>query len=394
MLDFICFSINAWEKRRARKQQFMLHLSLREDVGKVLYVEPPLNIFRLLFLPHLELQDHDNRVRWLRALKFKVDALPESRKLFIFTPLFLIPFAFRLQFIYNLNLFICFLIIKAKSKIMNFDNVVLWLYHPFDYPLLKWFKKRIVSCFDWAEDWQEYFTELPRNKRLKVAVFEERIIKKSDVVFVVSKVLLERAKKINPNTFQLFDGTNPEIFRNYNNGIPPDIKNIPHPIIGYVGNIFTRFDIDLVCQLSESFFCSVVLIGNVLLEEERISKIKEKHNIFILGAKSFNELPGYLLNFDVCILPYISSLVTSPATKVYDYLASGKPIVSTQIPGLDEFGDLLKVSRSNEEFINLVKSSLNEDNVTLQNLRKEKASQNSWGIRSAEIMGIISKNLK
>src|SRR3990172_4379151 len=112
----ICFSLNKGEKRRARKQQFMLHLSLREDVDKVLYVEPPLNFFRLLFLPFLELNSKENRNRWARALNFKIENSCESRKLFIFTPVFFIPFSFRLQLLYNLNLYISFLTVKFRTK--------------------------------------------------------------------------------------------------------------------------------------------------------------------------------------------------------------------------------------------------------------------------------------
>jgi len=124
MMDFVCFSQNYWEKRKARKQQFMLHLSKRADVGKVLYIEPPLfNIFRLLFFPVSQLKDPDHRKRWKRALSFKIE--PLSNDFFLFTPLYFFPFSFHFQFIYDINLFISFLIIKSKIKKLGFKITIL-----------------------------------------------------------------------------------------------------------------------------------------------------------------------------------------------------------------------------------------------------------------------------
>lgn len=393
MLDFICFSINNWEKRRARKQQFMLYLSLREDVGKVLYIEPPLNLFRLLLLPFSELKIQNNRRRWLRALKFKIERLPESEKLFIFTPIFFIPFSFKFHAIYNLNLYLSFLIIKFKTHQLGFNNIVLWLYHPFNYCLLRWFKKRMVSCFDWAEDWGQYFTEFSPKRRRYVSYLEEKVVKDVDIVFVVSRKLWERAKKINNNSYQILDGTIPEIFANYERRIPDEMKNIPHPILGYVGAVFTRLDLDLIAELSQNLpRCSIVLIGNILFPPEKLMKIKQK-NIFLLGGKSYEELPNYMMNFDVCILPYIAIADTSPPTKIYDYFATGLPVVSTYLPVLEDFSNLVKLAHTKEEFISFVNEALNENDEDIRKRRVEKAKENSWFIRADEIMGIIREKL-
>ncbi|MEF9438616.1 MAG: hypothetical protein L0922_07775, partial [Candidatus Mariimomonas ferrooxydans] len=67
----------------------MLHLSQRDDVEKVMYIEPPVNLFRLLLLPFSELKTGDGRRRWSRALMFRSERL--SDKLYLNTPLFFIP---------------------------------------------------------------------------------------------------------------------------------------------------------------------------------------------------------------------------------------------------------------------------------------------------------------
>jgi len=393
-IDFVCFSQNTWEKRRARKQQFMLHLSFREDVDKVFYVEPPLNLFRLILLPFSELRTKGNRGRWLRALKFKIERSSESQKLFIYTPIFFIPFSFRIQAIHNLNRYISLLIIKTKLKRLNFENIVLWLYHPFDYCILKWFKDRMVSCFDWAEDWAEFFVEYPLKKRKYISYLEEKIIKEVDLVFVVSQVLLKRAQKLNKNSHQILDGTVPEIFDNYDGRIPDEMKKIPHPILGYTGTVNKRVDMDLITELSLQLpQSSIVLVGNILYPLEKLKRVTHK-NIFFLGGKKYNELPNYMMNFDICILPYIPFYLQSPPTKIYDYLATGKPVVSSNIPEMDRFKDCIKTARTNSEFIEFVKESLGEDNPELQELRREKARKNSWLSRTQEIIDIIHYKVK
>jgi len=395
MIDFVCFSINNWEKRRARKQQFMLHLSLRQDVGKILYVEPPLNLFRLLFLSSSELKTQDNRKRWLRALSFKIESPPGGKKIFIFTPLFLFPFSFRSRFIYNLNLYILLLFIKPKISRLNFENTVLWLYHPFDYKLLRWFKKRSLAIFDWAEDWAYYFTEYSFKQRRVVKNLEDRIVQDSDIVFVVSKQLWERAKKLNDNSYQILDGTVPEIFANYDRKIPPEIENIFHPMLGYVGTVFKRLDLDLIVALSEKLpHCSIVLIGNILLPSEELIKIR-RNNVFLLGGREYDELPNYMMNFDVCILPYIPSPYNPPPTKLYDYLATGKPIVATSFPEMDgfKFKELIKIAHSEDEFVNYIKEVIQEDPPDLKTRRMQKAKENSWASRCNEIIAFIQKKM-
>lgn len=390
MIDFVCFSINNWEKRWARKQQFMLHLSLRQDTGHVLYVDPPLNLFRLLFLPFTELKTDDQRKRWRRALHFQIEPLGEPGKLFIFTPVFLIPFSFRCQFIYNLNLYISFLILRPKIEKLGFKDSVIWLYHPFDYKLLRWFRNKLLVVFDWAEDWAQYFTEFSPARRKYVASLEEKIIREADIVFVVSKELLERAKKINDNSYQILDGTTPEIFNNYNGRIPEELENIPRPLVGYVGTLFRRFDLDLIAELSKKLpHCSIVLVGNILLPSEELIKIRQ-NNIFLLGGKGYNELPNYMMNFDVCILPYIPLPQTSPPTKIYDYLATGKPVVSTYLPALEDFSSLIKLAHTKEEFISFVSEALHENDAKIRSERLKKAEENSWFKRTEEIINIIN----
>ncbi|MBI4845690.1 MAG: hypothetical protein HY810_04350 [Candidatus Omnitrophica bacterium] len=393
MMNFICFSINNWEKRKARKQQFMLSLSKRKDVAKVLYVEPALNFFRLLLFPFMELKNNEQRARWKRALTLKPEKL--SDKLFIFTPVFFIPFSFRVQAVYNFNLFFLLFQVRGLIKELKLENIVLWLYHPFDYCFLSWFKEGVLSVFDWAEDWAEYFSNYSQKKRNKIRELEKIVIARADIAFVVSQRLLERAAKINVNTYKIGDGTSPEIFLSKHLNMPQDIKDISRPIIGYIGAISFRLEIGLLEELCKEFSeCSFVFVGNMLLKEKDIESLKKQRNAFFLGTKDYNDLPGYLLNFDVNILPYVPVPYTSAPTKVFDYLMTGKPIVSTYFSELDRFSRLIYLAKDKAQFIMYLKSALNENDHGLVEERIKTAKENSWDVRTNEIMDIIYQQLE
>lgn len=393
MINFICVSVNNWEKRRARKQQFMLHLSLINDVGRVLYVEPPLNLARVILFPFRELRDCQSRQRWLRAILFK--PLKVSDKLLVFTPLFLVPFSFRIQALYNFNLYILHFFLKGLSYRLKLDNTVLWLYHPLDVALLNWLKEIKCSCFDWAEEWSQYFSELSFKRRQSILRKEAELINKSDIVFTVSRALLQRAKEINPNSYQLLDGTIPELFDSSFRALPADMRDIPSPIIGYSGTISFRVDAELLLESCRALpQCSFVFVGEVLkLNPAAISSLKAQPNMYFLGAKEFKQIPHYLMNFDLCIIPYLEDITIATPTKIFDYLATGLPIVSTVFPDSGLFQGLILTASSRSEFVSMIKEALVEKDLNLPKKRIAMAFMNTWTKRAEEIICIVRQKI-
>jgi glycosyltransferase involved in cell wall biosynthesis len=113
---------------------------------------------------------------------------------------------------------------------------------------------------------------------------------------------------------------------------PPDQADIPAPRVGFYGVIDERMDIELVGELAEMRpDLQLVLIGPVVKIDP--ADLPHKPNIHYLGGKSYDELPEYLAGWDVAILPFArndSTRFISP-TKTPEYLAAGKPVVSTSI---------------------------------------------------------------
>lgn len=390
-MDFVCFSVNNWEKRRARKQQFMLHLSLRPDVDRVLYVEPAMSVWRSLIFFRRERATEESRSRWQRAWAGRMEAVPDSGKLFIYTPLSLFPGAFHFFLLYQWNLWLINFFLRRRLRRGGFEDIVLWLYHPFDAPLLDWFKPRRASCFDWAEKWSEYFLEYQGARQNDMARQEDEIVRRADIVFVASERLQELARPLRERSFLLRDGTIPGIFEFYRGGIPGDLKDIPRPIVGYIGTFSDRMDLALLRRLSQRLsHCSFVFVGEVHTARVDIAPLSALKNIYFLGGKPYGSLPGYIAHFDVCLLPYVFDPKTSSPTKIFDYLAGGRPIVATALPELAYLRDVVVLARTPEEFVEAIERCLREGPGD-SDARRQIAREHSWAKRSEEIMRLLLK---
>lgn len=370
-----------------RKQHFMRALAECQDVRKVMYVEPPVHALELILFPFRVLSTPEKRARWKRALVMRAE--PLSSKLFLFTPLVVFPFFYKLQLVHTLSLFLSFRVIRKVLRNLGFNNCILWLYHPMDYPLLDWFHPRILSVFDWTEEWSDYYTDLPPQRRRDILNYERYIIEKSDIVFTVSQPLLEKALKHNPHSYELMHAAGNELFQ-VSGEIPEDIRNIPGPVIGYVGTIMDRFDVELVAQAIERLpECSFVFIGDIHASRINISTLQRK-NTYFLGGKTYSELSVYMSRFDVCILPYKINSFSSVPTKIFDYLATGKPVVSIPFPESEKLKDYFRFASSNDDFIDAIKAALDENSEELKKARIRKAQDNTWVHRAREILETIS----
>jgi len=140
---------------------------------------------------------------------------------------------------------------------------------------------------------------------------------------------------------------------------------------------------------------NLVFVGPVWSSKrEWTAALEALGNVHFLGARPFDQLVPYLRGFDVCILPHLCNALTRSMDpiKLYDYLASGKPIVTTPVAGVERFADVVYVGRTLERFLAGVEAALREDpNVQEQRLRY--AQENTWPQRRTEVWSIIRERL-
>ena len=176
---------------------------------------------------------------------------------------------------------------------------------------------------------------------------------------------------------------------------PADQADIPHPRLGFYGVIDERMDIELLRGIAEARpDWHLVIIGPVVkIDPETLPR---HPNIHYLGGKSYQELPRYLAGWDVALLPFAineSTRFISP-TKTPEYLAAGKPVVSTPIRDvIRPYGQegLVRIASTAEEFVAAAEAAMNENIEASGWLQEVDAflAQNSWDRTWGQMMQLI-----
>jgi glycosyltransferase involved in cell wall biosynthesis len=224
---------------------------------------------------------------------------------------------------------------------------------------------------------------------------EEHLAKQADVVFGTAAPIAERMRMLNPNTHLL---PNAADFAHFNQArhtmaVPPDMTRISHPIIGYFGGIASWFDQELVRRLAQAHPAwSFVLIGQ---SEVDVGLMVEAPNIYLLGPKPYRELPSYLADFDVCIIPFVVNALTNSVdpVKLYEYASAGKPIVSTPFTSVLRFGSVVRIASGPKDFGNAISDSLSPNERIVEEL-VSLAREQTWESRVSQAMLLLRESLE
>ena len=213
---------------------------------------------------------------------------------------------------------------------------------------------------------------------------ERKFMQMVDGAFFTSKALLESKKHLNSNYHLVENGVDFDLF---NKAWSP--KNINYSIktIGYIGSIDDRLDLELIERLAEAFpWHQIKLVGRVV--SKRIEKALEKwRNVTLPGPHSSTELINQLRYMSLGIVPFVKDEFTRNIypLKLNEYLAAGKPVVSTNFTNLSEFNDVVRVTHNHDQFIAAVDEELNHDSIVKASERMALAQSNSWEQRAKDL---------
>ena len=158
------------------------------------------------------------------------------------------------------------------------------------------------------------------------------------------------------------------------------------PIVGYMGAIGDWIDFGLLYEVARSRpMYSFVLVGGVGLEAEvkepRLEPLRTLPNVVVLGHRDYSQIPQYLAEFDVCLIPFVLNDLTraTDPVKLYEYLSLGKPVVSTALPELGQCGDLVYIGGDAEDFARKVDDAVAEEEAGLRRRRRVAfAATSTW----------------
>ena len=227
---------------------------------------------------------------------------------------------------------------------------------------------------------------------------ERDLLAKADCVVCCSRELVEKKRSFNPHVYYVPHGVDWALFRQTLDGtqeIPEDIARVPRPIIGFYGFISEDWiDFDLLNEMAAQHpEWSIVLIGRTKLD---LTAVLKHDNIHFLGVRPFEQLPTYNRAFDVATIPFVINELTESSNplKLFEYLASGLPVVSVDIPEVAAFGENVKVARDHREFITMVEQALTENGTDERYRRSELVRNETWQNRLEILSGIITKHCR
>jgi glycosyltransferase involved in cell wall biosynthesis len=176
---------------------------------------------------------------------------------------------------------------------------------------------------------------------------------------------------------------------------PDDQRSIPHPRIGFFGVIDERMDLDLVAGVADRRpDWHLVFLGPTCKIDP--SSLPARRNIHYLGMKSYEQLPEYLAGWDVAMLPFARNDATkyiSP-TKTPEYLAAGRPVVSTSIRDVVRpYGELglVHIADDAEGFVRAITAAMSEDAATRHKKVEACLTGNSWDATWSRMDALIGE---
>lgn len=382
--DIICmsdapFNYPLW----TNKQHIMSRMA---KLGhRVLYVDPQLGFAGWLKWFLGGRLGFRHLIRWVRR---------EGENLWIFSPILFPP---RYATGRKINDYLRLFGVRLLARWLHFKEPVIWIYHPDAVYFAQRIKNSLV-IYDCVDEYSTFPAYSAPARKAQIQANEARLLQIANLVFTTSRPLYELKKQSNPQTYLVENVGDAEHFGKTileETAIPSEMAELPKPIIGFVGALDAyKVDFELIKYLAENQpEWSFVLIGPIGEgdRQTRIDLLQKINNIHFLGAKPYSQLPNYVKGLNVCVIPYQINQYTcySFPLKVYEFLATGKPVVTTNLSSLKDLSGVLKIASDHQEFLRFLSQAVEEDDPKERTRRIEVARQNSWDHRVERLLEII-----
>jgi teichuronic acid biosynthesis glycosyltransferase TuaH len=175
---------------------------------------------------------------------------------------------------------------------------------------------------------------------------------------------------------------------------PQELASLSGPIVGYTGTLHEdRLDTELICQLAARLpAINFVFVGPNCLESRADARLKKFENVKLLGQRTYSRLPEYMASFDICIVPHKVTAFTDSLDplKLYEYFATGKPVVSTPCAGFRDFPELVQLCSDASQMAARISATLSsvEDSHLVES-RLSYAERNCWERRITAIETLV-----
>ena len=233
----------------------------------------------------------------------------------------------------------------------RFESPVLWFYDPMAVTAFAGQLEERLIVYDCMDELAQFKGAPP-----ELLNREKQLLKVADVVFCGGRKMREKRLPLNANCH--FYGTGVDIAhfgkaRTAELPIAPELAGMKGPILGYFGVVDERIDYDLLAKLAEARSdWHVVVVGPAAKVDP--NEFPRRENLHFIGGRPYDQLPALTKAFSVCLMPFAINAATEyiNPTKALEYMAAGKPVVSTAINEVKtNFSSVARVASTHQEFI-------------------------------------------
>jgi glycosyltransferase involved in cell wall biosynthesis len=286
--------------------------------------------------------------------------------------------------------------LRAHLRQLGFraENTVLWLFppHPYLERLIAVVPHRLVICHV-IDD----FTKIDPGHWLHSMAKDQypRLGQLADMIFTSSEPNREQFSTVSKSCRFFWPAVDKRFIGR--------AQSLPHrltgeaPRLGYVGWILDRTDLDLMAHVARQRpQWHLIVVGPQypadILDRSGLLSLP---NVEYRGPIPQDDVPAFLDSLDVCLMPHRDnsySRSTGPL-KLYQYLACGKPVVSTAVAGLERVRHLIRVAAGPDDFIGQIETALLTDSTEDSAKRIEDARLNTWDVRVREMLDTVLAQL-
>lgn len=362
MSDILCLASAPWQSVPTRTQQLMSRMG---DDTQVLFFEPPVHRGdRSWQKPGRRLRPH-----------VTVYSLPPIRTHN--------PRGGFWDFLHRRDCQRLTTFIQSRLERHNIKEPLLWCTTPENVHMLDY-----LAYHGLVYDCDRYWAGLPLQ-------WESDLALNADLVFAASAGLADRLSPCCSNIAVLPNGCNYPMFCRDDLDTPPGMAELTGPVLGYCGTLWADLDLAPLIALAQSHpNWNIVLLGRA--ERSRgLDELESLPNVHFFGRKPLVEVPEYVARFHVCLDLQRTTVPGDDVipSRVYEYLAAGKPVVQMGFPGqVPELSDVVYHAVDTEGFIRQCERAVSSDPPWLPVQRRDRGADAAWSRRADQVIQILEAN--
>jgi len=259
------------------------------------------------------------------------------------------------------------------------DDLVLFVQYPSWEPLARALRERhgwrlVYDCMDEHTGFGTHGAGTEADER--------RLLEEADLVLATSARLFDKVSRTRSDALRLPNAADAERFAGLPARNASPLSKLARPVVGYYGAISAWFDAAAVAEASRRHpEWSFALVGDTA--GASLGDLEGRPNVHRFGEVAYEKLPAYVAGFDVCTIPFERTPLTEATNpvKLYEYLATGKPIVARRLPELEPFADVVTLYDARGGFTEALERAVRESDPSLAARRRALAFENTWEAR-------------